>query len=130
MKNYIVDFKFYAGSDDPEDIDRKNVLVSVDDSRTGRWKAPDDISLRRHPAEKLVRALSRLANKWLDPYQDTDVLEKSPIEFTYNEGLNLDTLVEGMNIIGEKKGIKVEILDKRFFKPIAIDGMFSVEQWQ
>lgn len=44
--------------------------------------------------------------------------------------VNLDTLIEGMNIIGEKKGIKIEALEKRFFKPVAIDGMFSVEQWQ
>lgn len=98
---YVVDLTFYAGSIREEDTDRKIVVFEINGQHS----------------ENDFRALFAQANKRL---QDNEGNSDFP---TYEDGLNIDTLIEGFCILANAQVIETN--NAHF-----IDGIYSVEQWQ
>jgi hypothetical protein len=115
--NFIVNFTFCAGSDDPEDTDRETFVCHID--------APTMLNAKE--GRKKIAILSERANAALDPYLDEDEQKTSELDFTYEEGINVYTLVKGMNVLGKNEGISLEDAHE-FVGNIA--GVFDIEQWQ
>ena len=113
MKRYLLNVTFYAGSDDPEDTDRDMFLLSVD----------------KEYSEKEMKKTFKNANKmlrWSDYDDDDDESEEFPISYE-EEGININTLMEGVRIL--TKG-KVEEVYSNCGKIENIDNCYVIEQWQ
>lgn len=104
---YLLNVTFYAGSDDPEDIDRGMYLIFLD---------------RPVTFEEIGKIFQKV-NKLLDPYKEDS--ENFPI--SYANGLNVDTLMEGIEIYTNGK---VEPLDNEYGSIEICDGVYFLEQWQ
>lgn len=59
----------------------------------------------------------------MDPYKE----ETDDLPISYNSGLNIDTLMEGVEIYTKAK---VEPLDNKHGKIEHIDDVYCLEQWQ
>ena len=102
---YLLDVTFYAGSDSKEDVDNKLYLLET------------KLVLNKARIEKIFKEVNRL----LDPYEENDF----PI--SYEDGLNIDTLMKGV----EKRTNGIVIcLNDDFHNPGFINHFFKVEQWQ
>lgn len=104
---YLLNVTFYAGSDDAEDIDRGLYLISLDKPVT----------------YEEISEIFRTVNKLLDPYKE----ETDDFPISYNCGLNIDTLMEGIEIYTKAK---VEPLANEYGKVEYIDDVYFLEQWQ
>ena len=106
MKRYLLNVTFYAGSDDPEDIDNDWFLLCVDKEIT------------KNEMEKIFTEV----NKLLDCFDD----EEKDFPISYEDGLNVWTLIDGVEIY--TKG-KIERF-KDECGTITIDNYYVIEQWQ
>lgn len=115
MVRYLLDVTFCAGSNEGEDTDRGMYLFT--------------------PKEKNAKLISKVemeemlaeTNRLCDPlnYDDDDVAE---FPFTYDDGLNIDTLMDAFQ---EYTGGKVEEIQEELF----MDNpgqlcYYQIEQWQ
>ena len=106
MKNYLLYVTFYAGSDDEEDTDRDLFLLTVD----------------KEIEESEMKYIFKEVNSLLDTFnEDTDF----PI--SYDQGLNINTLMEGIGI--HTKG-KVTEVYSNCGDIEKIDNCYVIEQWQ
>lgn len=108
MYNYLLNVTFCAGDDDPEDVDRGTYLLTVNNSIS----------------EKEMIEIFKKVNSLLDTFNEDDEAVNFPV--SYEDGLNIDTLMEG-----------VEIYTKASVKPITkncgkltADNYYIIEQWQ
>lgn len=106
-KRYLLNVTFYAGSDTPEDTDNGLFILTVN----------------KEFSKKGMEHLFGIVNSLLDPYRDDD----EEFALTYNEGLNINTLMEGIELY--TKG-KVEKLYSNWRTITDIDGYYVIEQWQ
>lgn len=102
---YLLDVKFYAGSDDKEDVDNKLYLLET------------KLVLNKARVKKFFKEVNRL----LDPY------EKHDFPISYEDGLNIDTLMNGIMI---RTNGKVFCLEDEFDNLGYINHFFKIEQWQ
>ena len=106
MKNYLLNVTFYAGSDDEEDTDRSLFLLSVNKEIT----------------ENKMKDIFKEVNGLLDTFdEDTDF----PI--SYEQGLNIYTLMEGIKLYINGKIVEV---NSNYGKLDGIDNYYMIEQWQ
>ena len=98
---------FCAGSDDKEDTDRDLYLLTVDKEYT----------------EKEMIETFRKVNCLLDPYTE----EEKDFPISYEQGININTLMEGICIY--TKG-KVEEIYSNCGQIEKVDNCYVIEQWQ
>ena len=103
---YLLNVTFYAGSDEPEDTDKALFLLSVD----------EEIS------EIEMENIFKEVNELLDTYN-----ENSNFPISYEQGLNIDTLIEGVEIYTKGNCLafysNYGVLD-------GINNYYEIEQWQ
>lgn len=106
-KKYLLNITFYAGSDDPSDTDTGLFLLESN----------------KVIIESEIKEIFKTVNNLLDPYEEHDF----PI--SYEQGLNLKTLVEGVRIYTKDT---IEPVKNNHFdsKPILINNFYVIEQWQ
>ena len=104
-KKYLLNVTFYAGSDDTEDTDKGCFLLSADKEIT----------------ENEMTTIFRKVNELLDTFN-----EESSFPISYDLGLNINTLMKGVEIY--TKG-KIEVLCNNCGN-IKIDNYYIIEQWQ
>ena len=107
MKRYLLYVTFCAGSDDKEDTDRDLYLLTVDKEYT----------------EKEMIETFRKVNCLLDPYTE----EEKDFPISYEQGININTLMEGICIY--TKG-KVEEIYSNCGQIEKVDNCYVIEQWQ
>lgn len=105
--NYLVNLTFFAGSNEPEDVDNKIVIVS---------------SKRQITEEEMGKKFNE-ANNLLNPYED------NRFPFSYNDGLNIDTLLEGFVQHTRLKVTYPEPDSNEMTFP-TLHGHYVIEQWQ
>lgn len=104
---YLLNITFYAGSDDAEDIDRGLYLIAFDNPVT---------------FEEITEMFQKV-NKLLDVFDGN--CNNFPL--SYEAGINIDTLMEGIAIYSNAK---VETVEHGYGKIESIDGVYFLEQWQ
>lgn len=104
--NYLVNLTFCAGSNEPQDVDNKLIIIS---------------SKKQITVDEIVTKFNE-TNKLLDPFN-----EDNDFPFTYDDGLNIDTLLKGFI---QHTGLKVTVLEHKTPIEITIHGYFVIEQWQ
>jgi hypothetical protein len=77
---YLLNVIFCAGSDDPEDVDRGIYLLTVE----------------KNISEEEMTEIFKKVNSLLDEFNDDDEAADFPV--SYEDGLNIDTLMEGIEI--------------------------------
>jgi len=107
MKRYLLNVTFYAGSNDIEDTDRDLFLLCID----------------KEISEKEMTEIFRTVNKLLDYFDD----EEKDFPISYEQGLNINTLMEGIGIY--TKG-EVKEVYSNFGHLQEIDNYYVIEQWQ
>lgn len=105
MNTYLLNVIFYAGSDDTNDVDRGLYAISCDKT----------VSVNE------MKDIFRTVNGLLSPYSEED-----DFPFSYDEGLNIDTLIEGVRV---HTGYPVVEMAENCGK-IVIDDYYTIEQWQ
>ena len=108
MYKYLLNVTFYAGSDEPEDVDKGMYLLSVEHQ------------ISQHEMDKIFETVNNL----LDSY-NTEA-NNFPI-FYYDNGLNIDTLMEGVEIY--TKGTVIRPLSDHG-RIDNIDNYYVISQWQ
>ena len=108
MKRYLLNVTFYAGSDDMEDIDTGLFLLNVN----------------KEISESEMKTIFIEVNKHLDTFAQ----ESGEIEFpiSYENGLNIDTLMEGISIYTKGTFCKVQ----NNMGGLKADNYYEIEQWQ
>ena len=109
MKNYLLNVTFYAGTDEAEDTDKGVFLLSVD----------------KEYSESEMKDIFRIVNSLLDTFNENDEALEFPM--SYDDGLNLNTLMNGVEIY--TKGKVMEVYNN-FGKIEKIDNCYVIEQWQ
>lgn len=104
MHKYLLDVTFYAGSDAPGDIDRGLFILNVD----------------KEISEKEIKNIFGIVNMLLDPYRD----DGEEFSLSYYAGLNINTLIEGVEIYTKGK------IEKAYNNCGKIDNCYIIEQWQ
>ena len=109
MKNYLLYVTFCAGSCKEEDTDTRLYVLSIE-------KEMDKVDILEMFEE---------VNALLDPYDR----ENNNFPISYEQGLNIDTLMEGVEIYA--KGKVREIEEDNGNNTIGyIDNFYEIEQWQ
>lgn len=105
---YLLNVTFCAGSNDPEDVDRGICLLTVN----------------RSISEEEMTEIFKKVNSLLDTFNEDDETIDFPV--SYEDGLNIDTLMEG-----------IETYTKGSVKPVikncgelTVDNYYVIEQWQ
>ena len=106
MKRYLLDVTFYAGSDNPEDVDNDLFILCIDKEIT------------KNEMENIFIEV----NKLLDCFDD----EEKDFPVSYENGLNVWTLIEGVETY--TKGKIERFYDE--YGAIVIDNYYVIEQWQ
>ena len=106
MKRYLLNVTFYAGSDDIEDIDKALFLLSVEKEIT----------------ESEMKNIFKEVNSLLDTFN-----EDTNFPISYEQGLNINTLIEGVEIY--TKGKATEFYSN-YGKLNDINNYYMIEQWQ
>lgn len=105
MKKYLLNVTFCAGSCDPEDVDRDLYLLCVE----------NEIS------ENEMKHIFQEVNRLFNPFEYAD------FPTSYGNGLNINTLMEGVEIYTKGKLIEVHSdcgsIDR-------VDNCYVIEQWQ
>ena len=109
MKRYLLNVTFCAGSDNNEDTDRDLFLLCVDKEVT----------------EMEMKDIFKKVNKLLDTFYQEFVEVEFPI--SYEQGLNINTLMEGVKIYTEGK---VEEVYSNCGQIEKVDNYYVIEQWQ
>ena len=103
---YLLNITFYAGSDEPEDVDKDLLLLHVD----------------RKITESEMKDIFIKVNSLLDTFN-----ENADFPISYEQGLNLDTLMEGIEIYTKGKFVG---FDSDCGPLNGIDNYYVIEQWQ
>ena len=101
---YVIIVKFFAGSDDVNDIDEGIYLFQ---------------SNKEYTLSEMKETFKKV-NSLLDVYNE----DRENFPISYNDGLNLDTLIEGIKIYTKDSIKKVDNYSG------SIDGIYVVEQCQ
>lgn len=109
MKNYLLYVTFHAGSCDEEDTDTGLYVLSSE-------KEMDKVD---------ILIMFKEVNKLLDPYDH----ENTDFPISYEDGLNIDTLMEGIGIYTEGNIRKIK-KDSENNAIGYIDSFYEIEQWQ
>lgn len=109
MSNYLLSITFYAGSDDAEDIDRGLYLM-----RTDKEYSFDE-----------MKNLFKTVNALLCPYRED--IDENPFELSYDEGINIYTLTDGIKLFAKCDMIKIPNCCNEVG---CIDAYYEIEQWQ
>jgi len=107
MIKYVLKVTFYAGSDDPEDTDKGTYVLSVDKK------------ISKKEMEKIFAEVNYL----LDPYEEK---ENEDFPLSYEDGLNIDTLMDGIELYTKGKVDELGEHGYGFF----VEGVYEIEQWQ
>lgn len=109
MNKYLLNVTFYAGSNDEEDTDRDLFLLCVDKEIT----------------EIEIKNVFKEVNRLLDPFDQ----EIGEVEFSisYDQGLNINTLMEGVGLY--TKGTVIEVYSNSGSIE-KVDNYYVIEQWQ
>ena len=105
MKRYLLNVTFFAGSDEPQDTDRGMYILCVD----------------REITEEKMQNIFTTVNRLLDVFAESDF----PI--SYNDGLNIYTLMDGVEIYTQGRVLAV---DSNYGAFEEIDNYYVIEQWQ
>ena len=109
MKNYLVKVWFFAGSDEQEDVDTGLFL----------FKSKENISFEE------MKEIFKEANRQLDTFMHE--LGEVVFPISYENGLNLDTLIEGVSILTDCEIVQL----KNDFGPLEnIQNYYEIVQWQ
>lgn len=103
---YVLIVKFFAGSDDKDDIDSGIFLFS---------------SNKEYSFEKMKEIFKKV-NRLLNTYDFEEREEDFPI--SYEIGLNLDTLIDGLKIYTKATIESIESYNDM------VNGIYVIEQWQ
>ena len=109
MKKYLLNVTFYAGSDDKEDTDKDLFLLCVDKEIT----------------ETEMKNIFKEVNRLLDPFHQE--VGESEFSISYEQGLNINTLMEGIRLYTKGTVIKVYSNSGTIEK---VDNYYVIEQWQ
>lgn len=109
MKRYLLNVTFYAGSDDEEDTDRNLFILCVD----------------KKVSEQEMIGTFREVNRLLDTFDQEIGEAEFPI--SYEQGLNINTLMEGIGIY--TKGKVTEVYGN-CGNIENVDNYYVIEQWQ
>lgn len=109
MKRYLLNVTFYAGSDDKEDIDNGLFILSINKEIT----------------ESEMKNIFKEVNNLLDTFKQEIGETEFPI--SYEQGLNINTLMEGIGIYTKGKVIEVYGNCGNIEK---VDNYYVIEQWQ
>lgn len=108
LNHYLLDVTFCAGSDEPEDTDKGLYLLTTDNY---------------YSADEMKQMFSKV-NSLLDPLAESD--ETQEFEISYDDGLNIQTLMAGVE---EYSGGKVEKLVSNIGR-LDITDFYVIEPWQ
>ena len=106
MKRYLLNVTFYAGSDEPEDIDKGMYLLTTEKP------------ISQDEMDKIFEEV----NSQLDSFN-----EITDFPFSYDDGLNIDTLMEGVEYY--TKGNIIQLYSD-YGKIHDIDNYYMISQWQ
>lgn len=131
-KIYLFRFTFICGDTD-EDIDEDNCIVTLDEK----------LASTPERAKQLITELSNksdilLNNDYHGENEEEDLEnlacsniskeEKDLIDFTYEDGDNIDTQLKCMNELGKLRGIKIETIGDEYIGHL--DGYFEfTREW-
>lgn len=113
--NYIINLTFYAGSNDPEDTDNELVLFSSDKPYT------------KNEMVEIIRKANRLLNWFEDDDDEEDNEDNEQLSLSYNDGLNINTLIEGVR---ELTGAEIVNITDMTGQNVTIADAYVIEQWQ
>lgn len=105
MKKYLLNVTFRAGSDDAADTDRGLYMLCTD----------------REITENKMKSIFKAVNALLDVYAESD------FPLSYNDGLNIFTLMDGIEIYTQGRVLAIDSNCGAFEK---IDNYYVIEQWQ
>ena len=108
--NYLLNVTFFAGSDDLMDTDRGVYLLMLD---------------KKVSFEEMKNIFCKV-NHLLSPYLDEDEYEKKDFPYSYEAGLNIYTLMEGVCYYTNGQIIEFDNLRGE----LHIDDCYSILQWQ
>ena len=109
MKKYLLNVTFYAGSNDEEDTDKGLFLLCIDKEIT----------------ETEIKNIFKETNRLLDPFNQA--VGESDFSISYNQGLNINTLMEGVGLY--TKGTVIEVYSNSGSIE-NVDNYYTIEQWQ
>ena len=105
---YLLNVTFCAGSDDEEDVDRGLFIIETH---------------QKFSFEDFNEIFAN-TNKQLSPFYED---ENNEIPFTYDDGLNIDTLMKG---VAHKLECKISKITNEFGRIEKIENYYKIEQWQ
>ena len=112
MKRYLLNVTFYAGSNAEEDTDRGLFLLCVE----------------KEISENEMANIFQEVNELLNDYDVFEVDAKGEnFPISYGQGININTLMEGVGIY--TKG-KVEKVYSNCGQSEKVDNCYVIEQWQ
>lgn len=111
-KHYMLNVKFCAGSDEPCDVDTGLYILSTS----------------KEYSHEEMEALFATVNRLLSPYE-----EGSNFPLSYDDGLNLSTLIDGIQEYLGSEG-KITMIQQASFQnnycEIPVSRYYFIEQWQ
>ena len=108
MKNYLLNVTFYAGSNDEEDTDRGLYVLSIDKN------------IEEEEMENIFETVNELLNIFDDDLEED---EERGFPISYDDGININTLMRGIEIYTNGK-------IKKARRNINVDDCYTIEQWQ
>lgn len=108
MNRYLLNVTFCAGSDDVEDVDKGLFLLDINKDIT------------KQQLENIFREVNHLLN----PY---NYEEENEFPISYEDGLNIDTLMDGIEIYTKGKVLKIQDNCGNLNR---VDNYYEIEQWQ
>lgn len=115
LNRYLLNMTFRAGSDEPEDTDNAMYLIETYED---------------YSEEKLKKVIEKV-NSLLDTFNDDKEAKDFPM--SYDDGLNIETLMAGVGVYTKSKIKKlepedIENVDAR--REFVIKKYFEIEQYQ
>ena len=108
MKRYLLNVTFCAGSDDARDVDKGLYLLDINKDIT----------------QQQMKDVFSEVNHLLDPY---NYEEENEFPISYEDGLNIDTFMNGIEIYTKGKVFQVH---NNCGSLNRMDNYYEIEQWQ
>lgn len=131
MNKYLVNVTFYAGSDSKEDTDRGAYIIETEETLSYDRLKQAFINTNAlcgvdwDEAETTEEIIENLTLEGLD--EIAKLVEQHPnFQSAYTEGLNIDTLMDGL---AEYLSCKIERISADD-KNINVSTVYEIEQWQ
>lgn len=109
MANYLLDLTFHSGADAPEDTDNGVYIVKT------------DREIIVHEMADIIDKANKYCNEESEDIPDG-------FNATYEDGVNIDTLVDGISDLMKGYGEISEIRDGSL--GLRIDAVYKITQWQ